>query len=175
MWSERWSAPGRSYLKALIVLLGLAPLPSARANGAFPDEFSIHFPAGVPNRILVGANFGLLVSDDGGASWRYSCEPYVTSGSSAALSQALVSFYQVTADDAVLALSNNVTRSADVGCTWPTSGGSIAGQVVTDIFPDPNDASFVVAIVALLNGTLLVASHDGGAPSQRRFTRRPTR
>jgi hypothetical protein len=110
----------------------------------------------------VGANFGLLVSEDAGASWRYSCEPYVTSGSSAALSQALVSFYQVTADDAVLADSINVTRSADVGCTWPTSGGSIAGQVVTDIFPDPNDATFVLAIVATLQGTLLVASHDGG-------------
>jgi MYXO-CTERM domain-containing protein len=111
----------------------------------------------------VGANFGLLASEDDGLSWRYSCEPYVTSGSSAALSPDLVSFYQVTADDAVLAVSNNVTRSADVGCTWPTSGGSIAGQVVTDLFPDPNDASFVVAIVAQLHGTLLVASHDGGA------------
>ena len=164
MWNQRGSARWRpSILDALLVLSVLAPLCSAHANGAFPDEFSIHFPPGHPERILVGANFGLLVSEDQGATWRYSCEPYVTSGSSAALSQALVSFYQVTADDAVLADSINVTRSADLGCTWPTSGGSIAGKVVTDIFPDPNDATFVLAIVATLQGTLLVASHDGGA------------
>jgi hypothetical protein len=143
---------------AVVLLLPCAAL----ADGAFPDEFSIHFPAGQPQRILVGANFGLLVSEDDGASWRYSCEPYVTSGSSAALSPALVSFYQVTADDAVLAVSNNLTRSDDEGCTWPTSGGSIAGQVVTDVFPDPNDKNVVLGIVAQLQQTEVVISQDGG-------------
>ena len=152
----------RSSLRTLVLAAALLSSARARGNGAFPDEFSIHFPAGAPNRILVGANFGLLVSEDDGATWRYSCEPYVTSGSSAALSQALVRFYQLTADGAILADSNNVTRSVDIGCTWPTSGGSIAGQVVTDVFADPNDPSFVLAIVATVQGTFIVGSHDGG-------------
>jgi uncharacterized protein (TIGR03382 family) len=140
----------------------LAVSPAAHANGAFPDEFSIHFPAGAPHRILVGANFGLLVSEDDGATWRYACEPWVTEGSSAPLTSVNVSFYQVTADDAVIAQSIHVTRSEDVACTWPVSGGVITQQVVADLFPDPSDASLVIAVVDVATGSYLVASHDGG-------------
>jgi photosystem II stability/assembly factor-like uncharacterized protein len=143
---------------AAIALVGGA----ARANGAFPDEFSVHFPPGAPHRILVGANFGLLISEDDGATWRYSCEPYVTMGSSAALSPWSVFYYQVTADGAILADSVEVTRSTDVGCTWPASGGINSSETVADLFPDPNDATFVLAIVYVTGGSYIVASHDGG-------------
>ena len=65
-------------LRLALVLGAVLATAGARANGAFPDEFSIHFPANAPHRIYVGANFGLLVSEDDGATWRYSCEPWVT-------------------------------------------------------------------------------------------------
>ncbi len=53
-------------------------------------------------------------------------------------------------------------------CTWPDSAGSIAGQPVSDFFPDPNDASLVLAVVqasknGLPDGNHIVASHDGGS------------
>jgi len=151
-------SPGR-----LIALLALGALVStARANGAFPDEFSIHFPANAPHRIYVGANFGLLVSEDDGATWRYSCEPWVTEGSAAALTQDNVSFYNLTANDAMIALSREITRSEDNACSWPPSGGSVISQVVTDLFPDPNDATLVLAVVVRAGGSYIVASHDGG-------------
>jgi len=156
--------PSLLHLALLSLLLG-ATRP-ALANGAFPDEFSLHFPPDAPNRILIGANFGLLVSEDDGASWRYACEPWIVAGSNAALANNSVSFYQVTLDGAYLATSVNLTRSSDVACTWPISTGAVLGQRVADIFVDPNDASFVLAIVVLLNPTnvtsYLVASHDGG-------------
>jgi photosystem II stability/assembly factor-like uncharacterized protein len=136
-----------------------------RANGAFPDEFSIHFPANAAHRIFMGANFGLLVSEDDGLTWRYSCEPWVVSGSNAGLAYANVSFYQVTADGALLADAGdirNITRSSDVACTWPSSTGSITGQFVADFFPAPTDATFVLANVVLSNASYIVASHDGG-------------
>ena len=153
-----------SHFAAIAAAVGLTLVgPSAaRANGAFPDELSIHFPASAPHRILLGTNFGLVVSEDDGATLRYACEPYVTSGSSANLSLASVSFYQVTADGAVLADSVNLTRSADVGCSWPTSSGSVAGAVVSDIFADPTDPTFALAIIATINGTSIASSHDGG-------------
>jgi len=112
--------------------------------------------------MLIGANVGLLVSEDDGLTWRYSCEPWVVSGSNAALAFANVSFYQVTVDGAFLADSINVTRSADVGCTWPISTGSITGATIADIFADPDDATLVLAIVARTNASYVVASHDGG-------------
>jgi hypothetical protein len=156
--------PQLTRLALLSLLLG--PGGPALANGAFPDEFSLHFPPGAPTRILIGANFGLLVSEDDGLTWRYACEPWIVAGSNAALANNSVSFYQVTQDGAYLATSVNLTRSADVACTWPISGGAVLGQRVADMFPDPNDASFVLAIVVLLNPTnitsYLLASHDGG-------------
>jgi hypothetical protein len=139
----------------------IAVASAARANGAFPDEFSVHFPANASNRMLIGANFGLLVSDDAGATWRYACEPWVTVGSSDPLSPALVSFYQVTVDGAVLADWGGITRSTDA-CNWPTSTGSVAAQGVQDIFADPNNKDLVLAILARTDGSSIVASHDGG-------------
>lgn len=65
--------PTFTHLVLVSLLLGVTG--RAQADGAFPDEFSIHFPPDAPNRILIGANFGLLVSEDDGLSWRYACEP----------------------------------------------------------------------------------------------------
>ncbi len=152
--------PGRL---AALVLAALLP-SAARADGAFPDEFSIHFPANAPHRIYVGANFGLLVSEDDGATWRYACEPWVTEGSSAALTQDNVSFYHLTADGAaIIALSREVTRTEDNACTWPPSTGSITGKVVNDFFPDPTDPTLVLAVLVDASANYaVVASHDGG-------------
>ena len=153
--ASRWSAWGAAF--ALGVSAG------ARANGAFPDEFSIHFQPGAPARILVGANFGLLISEDEGSTWRYACEPWIVAGSNAAVNpESSVSFYNVTADGALLAQAVNVTRSADEACTWPTATGALEGQVITDTFASPTDATLVFAIVAVPNQSYLVASRDGG-------------
>src|ERR671937_2745289 len=146
---------------ALAAFLAGSPR-SVRANGAFPDEFSVHFPPDAPHRILVGANFGLLVSEDDGATWRYSCEPWIVAGSNAAVNpESSVIFYQVTPDGVLLADAVNITRSADQACTWPTATG-LEGQVITDVFASPGDATTVLAIIAAANGSYVVASHDGG-------------
>jgi hypothetical protein len=145
---------------ALLVAIGFAR--PARGNGAFPDEFSVHFPPGAAHRIQLGANFGLLVSEDDGASWRYACEPWVTEGSSSSLTQDNVSFYHLTADGAMIALSREITRSEDDACTWPPSTGVIIGKPVGDFFPDPTDATLVLAVVIDVSGYYVVASHDGG-------------
>jgi hypothetical protein len=145
--------------------IGFGAVSGVRANGAFPDEFSVHFPVSSPHRIFIGANFGLLVSEDDGLTWRNSCEPWVVAGSNAALAFANVSFYNVTADGVLLADAGdirNMTRSSDVACTWPSSTGSITGQLVADFFPDPNDAAFVLANIVTSTGSYVVASHDGG-------------
>jgi hypothetical protein len=145
--------------------IALAAAVSARANNAFPDEFSLHFPAGDPNTIYMGANFGLLVSTDNGATWRYACEPWIVTGSSGALANFNVNEYDLTAVGAILAdvyANSNMNRSTDA-CAWKNVTGGVANQQVPDFFASKDDPNFVVAIVQPNSTTTyLVASHDGG-------------
>jgi len=153
-------------LLVLCWIAGALPRP-ARADGAFPDEFSIHFPAAAPDRIIVGANFGVMISEDRGATWRYACEPYVTEDSSNPLAMINVVYYQIGAADGELfqvATNFKMRKSGDLGCTWTTSGGAMASLQAIDMFPSPTDAQFVVAIGVDPTGagSSLLASHDGG-------------
>src|SRR5205085_4992448 len=93
-----------------------------------------------------------------------SCEPWVVLGSSAALSDVPVLFYQVTADgSALLAAGTEITRSTDTACTWPPSTGLGAGPVILDMFASSTDASLVFAVVGVApQGGYIVVSRDGG-------------
>jgi len=156
----RWSA-GAWRRSAWAAAFALAGSTGARANGAFPDEFVILFQPSAPSRILLGANFGMVISEDGGATWRYRCEPWIVSGSNAAInSGASVSFYNLAADGALLAQAIEVTRSADVACTWPAATGALDGQLISRSDPDIVYAAQVSTFGA---SSRLVMSAAGGA------------
>jgi MYXO-CTERM domain-containing protein len=134
----------------------------ARADGAFPGSSGIAVPASRPHEIVLGTNFGVVKSIDDGQTWTYSCE------------QAQNSYafqYQVGAPPLLrlYALSQSgFVFSDDDACTWGVAGGALAGDAVSDAFPDPTDASRVVAIAtsyAIDAGSLVasvLASSDGG-------------
>jgi len=148
-------------MRARLAAFGVAAaswVGAAQADGAFPDEMTVLLPIAAPHRILVGTNFGLAISEDDGATWRYACEPHVT-GTGADL----VSIYQLALDGAVLAVSVlALSRSADGGCTWAKAGGAVSGLNILDAFIDPNDATFVLAIAIGASGSGIYPSHDGG-------------
>ena len=131
---------------------------SSFADGAFPDELSVYLSASAPNRILLGTNFGLVISEDNGQSWRFVCEFFLTRNQNE-----IVNFYKVGSDGAVIALSlAHLWRTTDGGCTWTLAGGTVSSMAVPDAFIDPNDPSFVVAIGNNPSGSGLYGSHDGG-------------
>ena len=140
--------------------LALAMLLSsgARADGAFPTGSSVLLPASAPQRILVGTTFGLVISEDAGATWRYACEPYVTAGG------ANVLVYQGAPTGEVIASHQDaLSRSADVGCTWTKATGSISGLLVVDAFIAPSNPSSVLAIGwPPTAGASILPSSDGG-------------
>jgi photosystem II stability/assembly factor-like uncharacterized protein len=57
---------------AILVVVALAS--AAHAHGRDPFLTSIHTRPGAPQDVIAGTTFGLLVSHDGGASWRWLCE-----------------------------------------------------------------------------------------------------
>src|SRR6185436_11358009 len=59
-----------------LVMVALAALGGqAAADGAFPDSSQILLPATRPHRIVLVTNFGLIISEDDGATWEWACEP----------------------------------------------------------------------------------------------------
>jgi hypothetical protein len=133
----------------------------ARANGAFPDAQQVILPSDRPHQILVSTNFGVLISDDDGATWRWVCENVI--GPFAGL-------YQVgpaPADRLVAKSGNGAVSSGDTACTWTTAMTPFPPENTTDLFPDPNDANkvYAIGILPLDGGTAqygIYVSSDGG-------------
>src|SRR5262249_44726239 len=115
------------------------PMP-ARANGAFPASDAVLLPADRPMQIVLSTNFGPIISDDGGTSWQWTCERPETS---------MAVGYTVGPPpaDRLYALSDvGLAMPDDVSCTWRLAGGALATVLASDYFPDPTDATHVLAI-----------------------------
>src|SRR6266850_6434690 len=103
---------------ALSLLFLLLPGPrAARANGAFPESYQLFLPADRPDQIVLATNFGLIISDDAGATWTWTCEQKAT---------VMASLYGVSAPplDRFFSMSTLVglAYSDDASCTWTSSG-----------------------------------------------------
>jgi hypothetical protein len=140
-------------VRALLLVL-LIPA-AALANGAFPSTRQILTRPADPRRIQLGATIGLVFTEDAGASWRYVCEPYITGGSNVVL-------YALQADGALLALSSNLSRSADQGCSWTSVPAPGSDATWTDVFADPTQPARVLAIASTAARSGIWLSSDGG-------------
>ena len=147
----------RRTAEALATIFALAAIPAAaRANGAFPDSQTVLTPADRPNQIVLVTNFGLVITEDGGQTWQWSCERD---------DNAFGQLYQqgpAPRRRLFTAASKGLAFSDDRTCSWQIAGGVLASQAVTDFFPDPSDANRVLAI-GIANATYAVfGSSDGG-------------
>jgi hypothetical protein len=154
-------ATGRWLAAAAAIGLGLATPNRAAADGAFPDSMQIFVPADAPHRIILATNFGLIISDDDGATWEWSCEP--RNDDSTILYQKAASPSQRIF--AVL-IAHPMVYSDDLACTWTASGGSLASLVARDAFTDPTSAEHVLAAAVapadMLQPSSVYRSTDGG-------------
>jgi hypothetical protein len=150
----------RSFSIALLALLvSLAPR-GARANGAFPESFQLILPSDRGSQIVLATNFGMIISDDAGATWNWTCEEKQTS---------MATLYAISAPplDRFFALSSfaGLSYSDDQSCSWTTSGGALDTLLASDYFPDPTNPVRVLAIAAPVDGPTppqVVSSADGG-------------
>jgi hypothetical protein len=152
----------RPMIAALVLCALVFGAPDARADGAFPDSMRIFVPTDAPHRIVLATNFGLLISEDEGATFFWVCEAAVSTNAF---------LYQMgpPPTDAIYAVSpTGLYVSTDNACSFTRSGGVLDAQVVvSDAFPDPTDATHVFAIAkpskALDAPMGVYESHDTGA------------
>jgi hypothetical protein len=106
---------------------------------------------------MLVTNFGLVSTEDGGATWTWSCEQDTN---------ALGVLYQLgpAPRRRLFAVANQqVVFSDDATCSWQIAGGMLAGPSVTDVFPDPVNADRVLAIGSAAGVYAVFESADGGA------------
>jgi photosystem II stability/assembly factor-like uncharacterized protein len=141
----------------------VAPSGAARADGALPASLGVIVPADRPQEIILSTNFGLIETDDGGATWLWTCEQQATN---------LASRYAMSGPPRdrlfAVSLSSGLALSDDLGCSWTLAGGALATATATDYFVDPNDPDRVLAIaLSRPDGSYgpdaVYASSDGGA------------
>ena len=118
-------------------------------------------PADRPDEILLVTNFGVLTSEDAGASWIWSCEQPANSYGR---------LYQMGPAPAhrLYAVANGkLVFSDDHACGWQAAAGALGAQLCEDAFVDPTDGTRVLA-AGLATSTAgavytVFESTDGGA------------
>jgi MYXO-CTERM domain-containing protein len=134
---------------------------TARANGAFPDGQTILLPADRPDEILMATNFGVLASEDAGASWVWSCEQPANSYGR------LYQMGPAPMHRLFAVAGGKLVFSDDNACGWQVAGGALGAQLCEDAFVDPNDGTHVLAAGLTTGATgaiyTVLESIDGGA------------
>ncbi len=162
----------RARLRAAAVIISVASCSLwscggwgvARANNGIPGSLGVLLPLDKPQEIGLATTFGLILSDDGGQSWVWTCEQPATS---------MANVYTVGAPPAdwfyALSPVTGLSFSDDESCGWRSAGGALAGQTVSDFFTDPSDPMRVLAAAAPPTDggaaplAAVYASTDGGA------------
>ncbi|MES1210443.1 MAG: hypothetical protein ABUS79_31270, partial [Pseudomonadota bacterium] len=134
---------------------------AARADGGIPGSLAILLPADQPKKIGLATTFGLILSDDGGATWLWTCEQPATTSMANMYAVGPSAVASGGVGDRFYALSpfEGLAWSDDESCTWHTAGGLAPGSTVSDFFVDPSDPAHVLAVAA--------APSDGGVAGAR--------
>jgi BNR/Asp-box repeat len=155
--SKQWVrlSPWRMFVA--VVLAAMLPRP-ADANGRYPQSVSVHFQPGNAQRILVGATFGLLISDDDGATWRWTCEQNIGYGG------IFDPIYEISAAGTLYATTfDGLSISRDSGCTWKyASTGGLEGLWSSDVHINASDGAVWVTTSSGGSPNNVFVSHDDG-------------
>jgi MYXO-CTERM domain-containing protein len=151
--------------------ISLAAPRAAHANNGIPGSLGILLPLDKPLEIGLATTFGLILSDDGGTSWVWTCEQLSTTS--------MADVYTVGAPPTAVggigdrlyarSLVTGLAFSDDDSCGWHSAGGALAGQKISDFFSDPNDPLRVLAAASpstdggTATAASVYASTDGGA------------
>jgi hypothetical protein len=136
---------------ALLALLGVPSI--AEANGRFPESNQLFFASGDEQMLVLRTTFGMLVSNDRGATWQWVCEQaFPLSGSEDPM-------VAITPNGNILATTfQGITRSKSKACNWeyikdaplanPNSEGVDRGRFFIDLTSNPNDPKNVIVFAS---------------------------
>ncbi len=147
-------------LASIVALASLAvPAPVARAHGRYPEIGLISFHPRNPDVVAMRGTFGLLLSQDGGGTFRWICHTVI--GARQTEDPSLV----VGGDGSlVVGFFDGLARGSPDGCDWGFPSPSLTNVVVIDVARHPTDPDTIYALTSsggMENG--LYRSTDDGA------------
>ena len=138
-------------IAAALCVTAMLSARGAMANGRFPASTQVVFSPSDPDRIVVRATYGLLLSGDNGATWRWLCEtalgvpsvsvedPSVALTGGDALVVGLAEGLEVSQDSSGGAAN-------DLGCNIACVDGPLAGLSIVDLTVRPGATHTVLAL-----------------------------
>jgi hypothetical protein len=147
--------PGGVFWLAL-ALGSVMPTTAAHANGRPPVTNGVFFQTNDSQALYVRSTFGLLISHDGGCSFRWTCEQNIGYGGPFDPS------YAVAADGTLFAttITNGLRVSRDGGCSFTTATAELPADApgrIADMWVDAVDIG--------PTGEVWVATSDGIKPN----------
>lgn len=132
------------------VALALVPgSVAAHPFDVYPAQYELLArPGASPQRLVLATTYGLVLSDDGGVTWRWVCE------SAFGVAGSWAPEYEVTASGAITATTMTGLQVSQDGCVWTAAAG-------------PAGAGETAAATAYVAGTLWLASVGQGAVIRR--------
>jgi MYXO-CTERM domain-containing protein len=146
-----------AFLPAGVAAVALAVASPARANGRFPAANELLFSPTNDDLVILRTTFGILPSQDSGATWSWLCEDALGLSPSSNEDPNLA----LTSSGSLIAgLSLGLLVSPDTGCNWTPQGGAFQGQRVADLDVAAQAPDTVFAITSTYQPD---AGADGGA------------
>jgi hypothetical protein len=144
-------------MSRLAVVLPILLLPAlALANGRPTQTRSVSVGEQDPDRILLGATFGLLLSEDGGTSFRWTCEGNI--GFSGIWDPVYLS---TRAGTLFATTAQGLSVSRDAGCNWQRVEGPLATAWIFDLTLGPDGAIWAVTSTSGNLNDAYVSRDDG--------------
>jgi hypothetical protein len=145
----------RPWLVACAVTLAfIAGERSLLANGRFPRAQRLREDNGDPDRLVLAATYGLLITRDRGAEWRHVCEM----GYAGTIDD-IDPLVEIPPDGAILVTAaHSLNRLTSPFCAFEPVLGGAGTETVVDYAMDPSDRNHVVA--------LFMRSGDGGVVNE---------
>jgi hypothetical protein len=135
-------------MRQLLVALALCAWTSrAAANGRMPGANDLAFSQALPDRIVARATFGIVESDDRGASWRWICEQAIDI-SGVIADPPLGLLHDGT--EVLLPPTGSALVSHNAGCTWTRAGEPLAARRGADLTIDPGDPMHLLVLTSTL-------------------------
>lgn len=143
--------------RLLLTLVLLAPWSRALGHGGVAKTISVVSAPADANALYAGTSFGLLRSDDAGATWSWLCEEAIGYGPTL-----LPSLHVSSSGTLSVATFKGLHRSTDRGCTW-SANPELAELGLSSVVGSPLEPGVAYVTTAKYGTTnrLFKSTNDG--------------